>query len=338
MLERWCRILADDQAGSAAWLEAAGNITRPQNVRIVPGGGPFVVTETVPAAPGQRVLFHGEPLRKGHEPTVAALMARRVKSTMRTPEGQRFELLDPCRMALMLAEWDAVAALPTPRELTRICRERYARPGNGHDWTNQNLAVSIARFTLARDRAGDAGAFREYADFIRTTAPEWLEQNALAALKLLCERPGDPTLAAAATSLFSDPQSRWVPLIGRKGSTPGFHVVELIASPMVSVPAFREMLVAALDDRSRVGTAESGDNGVVTVKTDQGFSMSRTMPGRDDDPFARGIAVPIRICDLYAWQLATLEGAPAFNPCWPEKRREAGLAAMAAFLRREAAR
>ncbi len=48
--------------------------------------------------------------------------------------------------------------------------------------------------------------------------------------------------------------------------------------------------------------------------------------------------VPIRTCDFFAWQLATLEGAPAFNPCWPESRRDAGLAAMAAFLKRKSPR
>ena len=43
--------------------------------------------------------------------------------------------------------------------------------------------------------------------------------------------------------------------------------------------------------------------------------------------------VTIRMCDFYAWQLATLEGAPAFNPVWPESRRDAGVAAAMEFLR-----
>ena len=161
----------------------------------------------------------------------------------------------------MLATWDPVAAVPTLRELTRICRSAMPGPNNGHDWTNQNLAVSIARFTLARDKAGDTEAIREYAEWIRTTSPDWLEQNALAVLEPFYRRPDDPTLAATAAWLFGDPQSPWVPLIGRKGSRPTYHVAELIASPMVEVPAFRKMLLAALDDRSPAGTAKVGDNG-----------------------------------------------------------------------------
>jgi hypothetical protein len=228
--------------------------------------------------------------------------------------------------------------LPTLRDLTRICRERYARPDNGHDWTNQNLAVSIARFTLACDQAGDASAAREYAEFIRTTAPEWLEQNALAALRPLYERPDDPTLAAAAAWLFGDPQSPWVPLVGRKGSRPSLYGAALIASPLLDVPAFRGMILAALADRAPIGTAESRENGVVTVKLEQGLVMNRQSLGNDDDAFAQGIVVPMRMCDFYAWELATLKGAPAFNPCWPEKRREAALGAMAAFVKRKSER
>ena len=338
LVERWYRTLADDQAGDKAWLEAAGNIIQPENVRTVPGGGPFTVTETTTPAPGVTPKLRGEPLRKGHEPTVAALMARRVESMRKTPEGQRFELLDPCRMTAILAEWDPVAGLTTLRDMTRICRERYARPGNGRDWTNQNLAVSIARFTLARDKAGDAEAVREYAEWVKTTSPEWLEQNALAVLEPLHRKPGDPTLAAAAAWLFGDPRSPWKRPIGRKGSRSTYHLAELIASPLVGVPAFRTMLLAALDDRSPAGRAEASHNDSVSVQLDSGLSMGGSTPGGDRDAPARGMAVPLRTCDFYAWRLATLEGAPAFNPCWPPTRRDDALAALAAFLRRKGAR
>ncbi len=98
------------------------------------------------------------------------------------------------------------------------------------------------------------------------------------------------------------------------------------------------MLLAALDDRSPVGKAELGDHGVVHIKIDGGFSMSRGAPQDDLDVPARGVKVPIRTCVFFAWQLATLAGAPTFNPCWPESRRDAGLAAMAAFLQRKGSR
>jgi hypothetical protein len=335
LVERWYQALADETAGDAAWLEAAGNIIQPENVQTIPGGGPFVVTRTTPAKPGERPRFRGESLREDHEPTVAALMARRVESMLKTPQGQPFDLLGSCRMAGMLAAWDPVAAVPTLRMLTPICRRRYARPDNGHDWANQNLAVTIARFTLARDQAGDAAAVREYAEWIRTTSPDWLDAKAPAVLEPLHRRSDDPSLAAAAAWLFGDPQSPWFPRIGRVGSRPTFYVSELIATPMVEVPAFRKMLRAGLDDRSPVGKAELGDDGVVNLQFDNGSSMTWNAPKLDRDPPARGTAVPIRMCDLFACLVTTMPGAPAFHPCWPEARRDAGLAALADFLRRK---
>ena len=66
--------------------------------------------------------------------------------------------------------------------------------------------------------------------------------------------------------------------------------------------------------------------------------MGGSTSGGDRDAPARGAVVPIRTCDFYAWRLATLEGAPAFNPCWPLARRDAAVTALAAFLGSKGAR
>jgi hypothetical protein len=331
--ERWFLTLADDEAGSAAWLEAAGNIVQPENVRTVPGGGAFVLTETTPLKPGERPRIRGESLRGKHDPSVADLLSRRVESMLKTPEGQQFELLNPCRLAGMLGEWDAAGSVPTLRELSRICRERYARGESNRDWTNQNLAVSIARFALARAQGGDTSAFREYGEWISTVRPEWLGPNLLTVLEPLYRQPDDPALAAAAARLFRNPHSPWLPLIGRKGATPKVDLGQLIASPMVKVPAFRSMLLEGLRDRARFGTATLGENGMVRVETESGFSMSRTAPADDRDKPGKDLPVPIRVCDVYAWMLTTLEGAPAFNPCLSEAKRDSSLAAVASFMK-----
>jgi hypothetical protein len=335
--ERWYLTLADDEAGHAAWLEAAGNIIQPENVRTVPGGGALVMTESRPLKPGELPRYRGEPLRAKRNPSVAQLLARRVESMMMTPEGQRFELMDPCRMASVLGEWDPAAAVPTLRELTRICRERYARSDNGHDWTNQNLAVAIARFTLARDKGGDTGAIREYCEWIRTVSPDWLGHNILGVLEPLYRRPDDPNLAAAAAWLFGHPQSPWMPLFSLKGPQPNFRLGELISSPLVKIPAFQKMLLAGLLDRTPIGKAELRANRNVHVQTEGGFAMDRTAPGDDPDAPAEGVAVAIRTCDVYAW-LVTHEGAPVFNPCWSEPKRDAAIAVLTDVLKTNWAR
>ncbi len=334
LVERWYLTLADDEAGARAWLEAAGNIIQAENVETVPGGGPFTMTKTTAAAPGVTPKLRGEALRKGHQPTVAALMARRIELMLKTPEGQQFGLRNPCSMAAILAEWDATAGLPTLREMSRICRERYAQPTNGRDWTNQNLAVSIAKFTMARDKAGDRDAVREYADWVKTVSPEWLEGNALAVLEPLRTKPNDPALAAAASWLFSDPKSPWTKSIGRKGSKSTYHLTQLIVSPLIEVPAFRAMVLAALEDHTPIGKADARDEKIVSVQLDEGMSMSSSTRN-GEAPAKSGAVETLRTCDFYAWRLATLSGSPGFNPCWPVAKRDEALVAMANFLKQK---
>ena len=51
LVERWYRTLADDDAGPAEWLQAAGNIVQPENVSVVPGSTAFAQTVTTPLSP-----------------------------------------------------------------------------------------------------------------------------------------------------------------------------------------------------------------------------------------------------------------------------------------------
>lgn len=335
LAERWYRTLLDDAAGPSDWDQAASNITRPEKAR--PAPDPRRPVKASPFAPAPPSLLAGESLRSGRRPSVTALLSRRVDSMLKTPDGQDFNLAKPCQMAGHLVAWDPVGALPMLRDLMRICRERYAHPSNVRDWTNQNLAGSIAWIALARDNVGDSRAFPEYAQWIRTTRPEWLEDRALSALSPILERPDDPTLAAAAAWLFEDPRSPWVPLINRDGAKSKFQVASLISSPLVEVPAFRKLLLKGLEDRKPVGKAEVAEGGGTTVKL-EGLTMGRSNPKDAEVAPIRSGEVSIRMCDFYAWQLTQLEVAPRFHACWPEARRDDALVEMTAFLRAKSPR
>jgi len=332
LVERWYRTLLDDKAGGPAWLEAAGNITAVDNPRPNPGAGrPGAAPSPIPGLNKPKPL-KGESLRKGHEPTVSALLARRVESMLKAPEGYGAGLKAACQMGSKLAEWDPIAAMPTLRELTRLCRGRYSSVSKGRDRTDQDFAGPIAGFTIARLDVGDVGAAREYAEWVRTFDPAWSGYSLLAVLEPIARRPDDPDLAAAAAWLFGAPESPWNPPVGRPGTKFNYSLAMLIPTALVKLPAFRAMLLKGLEDRSPFGTAEARQDGMVDVQAD-GASMGRSAPTDDRDPPPQGVKVPIRICDFYAWQLATLEAAPPFHPCWPEPRRDAALAAIADYLR-----
>jgi hypothetical protein len=322
------RTLADDKADPTAWLETAGMIVQPENVKTIPGTGAFLVTETRPLKPGEAPQLRGESLRDGHDPSVTALMVRRIDQLLKIGHGPQSGLDAACRMAKNLIAWEPAAAIPTLRELSRTCRSGFAQSLKSNDRTSRNLAISIARFTVARDAAGDHDALREYADWVRTTSPNSIGSSLVALFEPMIRHPDDPDLAAAATWLFSDEMSPWIPLVGKKSSDGSFHVVQLIASAgMLQIPAFRDMVLKSLDDRSVSGKASLDANHIVSTQLDNGFSMGRSAPKDDPDRPALGTSVPMRMCDFYAWQLASIKDFPTFNPCWPEARRDVGIQA-----------
>ncbi len=333
--DRWYRTLLDDDAGGSAWIEAAAKICQPATPRPTtpaPRGGPGPRKS---ALVGVRPLpLGGEALRKGHEPTVTALLARRSATLLKESSGNEGDLGGPAGLALSLAKWDPIAAGPTLREVARVALLRYAGPGDHGRWQRPMLAGTIARLTVARDEAGDPGALRDYADWIRTTSPvDIVEHGSFEALDPIARRPADPAIRAVAAWLFGDPGSPWNPIYGRPGSLGKFQLASSISSSLVENADFRAMLLRMLDDRTVIGRAEAGDNGAANVTIDGGGRMGHWMAKDAVDPAPKGASAPLRLGDFYAWQLARIEAAPAFHPAWPEPRRDAAIAGFAAFLR-----
>ncbi|MDR3621779.1 MAG: hypothetical protein P4L85_20670 [Paludisphaera borealis] len=109
LVERWYRTLADDEAGNAAWLAAAGMITQPMNVETIFGAGALIVTERKKVKPGDRPPLRGEKLRDGRAPSVADLMARRAESMRTGSEVRRSASEDSAAMIRMREVWDPTA-------------------------------------------------------------------------------------------------------------------------------------------------------------------------------------------------------------------------------------
>ena len=330
LVERWYRKLADDAAGPAAWLEAAGLIAEPENVEVLAAGGPFVVTETRALPPGTAPRLRGEPLREGHEPTVSELMLRRARTIASRPAGDDPDLSALRQIASALAAWDAAAAVPVLREATRSSRERFARLGDQQRSRARSLALSIADFTEARIRAGDGEAIPEYAAWVRGVTPRQLDLEAPQVFRLIADHAGDPILAEAADFLFRDPRSPWVPLVGRAKGEPVVPAPMLIESPLLDVPAFRAAVLAGLDDRTPIGRAVYRD-GSPEILIDGGMRHGLSVPPHGREPAAEQ---PVRRCDYLAWLVSRREGGAAFDPFWDEAERDAAVATAAASLRR----
>ena len=324
LVDRWYRALADDSAGPARWLEAAGAIVQP----VHKAGEPF-------PKPGTRPT-QGEALRVGREPRVAALLVRRALEIERT--GNARSTYDQgfggaCRMASVLAQWDDRASLPLLRDLMKECRARSDRwleqehPAN----FDRSIASYLAEFTQIRVKLGELAALDEYAAWLRTTTPTMLEYVIFDALKPLLAQPDQPALASAAEWLFTDGKSPWVPLLpeARGQYTPPFQ--NLFASPLLVVTGFRRGVLAALADKSPLGTVRKIDNRYIERKI-KNLQTTRDGP-LDLDQVAVGVEHPFRSCDLVAKNLSAVRGCPQCELFWPEARRDEAVAACVAYLK-----
>jgi hypothetical protein len=347
LVERWYRTLADDVAGPAGWLEAAGSIVQHENVSVVPGSTTFTQTVTTQLPPGARPKLRGEALRDRKDPCVAELMAMRVKDidpgdpVGRNSPGQS-KVSSANRMASMLAEWDIKAALPVLKARGERCAQ-VVRAGQEAGARVFGLELGIAELTDLRTRAGDPEALRDYAAWVRSLTPDHFDFFPVALFLPLWRNPGDPAITAAAAALFEDPRSRWNPPVWRgEANVAEGHQRDLFTTPLLGLKTFRTLVVRALNDKTEVGTIETDAQGRIIViqghhrttetnaSTELGVSAGSGGPG---NPFKPGPgAMPLRMADQACEQLEQLDGTPRFQKQWPLARRDEAIAATVAFL------
>ncbi|MGC3966063.1 MAG: hypothetical protein QM775_01430 [Pirellulales bacterium] len=111
---------------------------------------------------------------------------------------------------------------------------------------------------------------------------------------------------------------------------------DLLSSPLIGLPGFREYLQSSLRDKSEFGNVVIDlKQPSIAVNEKQGGMMGGQIPrpaNADDPRFQKPI--PSRNADFVAWRLSFIEGAPPFEIYWPEERRDAGITAMVEFLER----
>lgn len=329
--ERWYRTLADDKAAPKQWLDTAHEIIRPGNEELQGG---WVVTTP---HPGATVLPHGESLRRGHTPSVSALMARRVSALIAysgAPDNDSRQLNDvenATTMALYFAAWDPQAARPVLRDQFGTQRKTLDHWRASLDVTSDSL--KLTKLTLARVHSGDPAALSDYLDWLKVAPLKDLPIFSLSdILEPLWRSPDDPAVVRGAAFLFLDPRSPWVPLIQeRPGGLYQSTFEDLLESPLLGLAPFRRAALTALADGTVVQTVTLGgpDRGV-------DYQIIR----HDVNPFrpATPQAFPVRRCDFYAWHLSHLDGMPAFGYDWPPAKKDAAVAAAAARLRRYGSR
>jgi hypothetical protein len=335
--ERWYRVLQDDAAGPAQWLEAAANLTLPAEIEGQPGVMSPLMRSFGSGGRGRRLgsPLKGEALRAKRDPSVTSLLEKRAAEVARRVKPDDVESASTAvDLALCLSAWDPPAALPTLRREFRRCEtlSRTQKAGFPAGFDPDNNAWYLAELTLARARGKDPAALGDYTRWPLASRPVFpFEPQGI--FEPLWRYPTDPAVITASRTLFNAPGSAWRREVEKRAGG-GFNGQSFVDTPLLGLPAFRELVYRLLADRSPAGTAGLSADGQLEV-TASNSSMSAS-GGNTHDPLAPkpGVKVPIRKCDLVGWTLSRIDGAPDLQPYWPMPNRDAALRRMMAFLRR----
>lgn len=325
---RWIATLADDAAGSHKWEEAAERITESINITHI---GPF---STMGSATGP---MKGEPARHLSNPSVSDLLARRAIQLVGVGEvhdtGKLFDVQIGAQIARHLAHWDPVAAQPVLKVVSKRLLELMRSPGLS-EYTSQYLGPELAQLTSLRLSQGDDEGVPEFVLWLSGMEPHALFGFVIDTVGPFWRFPNNPKIRAGAKTLFCGSGSKWNLKQVAEGIREWGIVYDLIPTPMLQVPAFREAVVRLLDDRLVVGSVWSNGGGSFSYGLPGGMSGSTTIiAALKTDPYERDRRrVPYRVCDTVATQLTQIDGAPTFRPYWPDSRKDQAIAALKAAL------
>jgi hypothetical protein len=316
--ERAYRMLADDKLAADKWLAAAAQITQPTNVQRIPSSSIGQYTVTTPLPNGQAPKLRGEALRGKASPTVTELFGKRLPAF--TDLRQRAAWLE------MYATWDPKVAKP---HLAKTARDAFAAWSKApHNGMQAYEGAALAELTSVRASLGDGDALADYAAWIVTTSPSDADFEARAWLRPMMDNPSVPEIARAADKLFG--KSPWVPLVTKQA---GYHLIELLATDLIHVAAFKKHVLAQLANHGKLGTVRMR-RGDIEVET-PAFQQSEGIDDKDPLRPPEGTVYVLRVADQYAASLGARDGAPKFRRYWPEATRDRAIEEIAAWLRKQ---
>jgi hypothetical protein len=322
-------VLSDDHADPKQWLQAASTIVMPSNVTASPGRSLFGKGSFTsrPTKPGEIISMRGEPLRAWSNPSVSELLLKRMHD-LSAPMNQLPDtnLQMKTQMALVLAKWDGKAHLDDLRSLSEIIKSRFTIPNQNID----SVVHGLLQVYQARLTAGDPQALSDYAAWLVSLPQDRLGFDTQTIFEIMWQHPTDPVIRETAEKLFASKDSPWVPLLnGHSGFTQFYF-----SSPLVGMAAFRTELLRGLTDKSIAGSATLDNNSYININLDGGGGLSGGSYFLDSSAPAAGTIVPVRTCDLYAFEISQLEGAPRFQLYWPVEKRDPAIPTCAQFLQR----
>ena len=257
------------------------------------------------------------------------LLIRRLDALVRDgrPVGggtpYRVNVLLSGQIAMALGSWDPRGGGDALRaEVDRaerfIAQADPLQDGNDAEYA----ALLVAQHTISLVRAGDPAALGRYTRWLRGVPVAKLAGNVHHALEPTWRFPDRPETQSFLRWAFHDPGSPFLPLI--RGPAARERMLDLLETPLVDVPIFRERVLSDLADRRSGGTLRPlSDNGYTAEYL--GWQLSADA----EAPLPFHAPVPIRYCDVIAYELTSFRApkdAPPFRLYWPEAQRDRAIA------------
>ncbi|MEO6846151.1 MAG: hypothetical protein ABI443_02335 [Chthoniobacterales bacterium] len=324
----WFNILADDNAAPDDWGQAAWNIVRPVSQQVIPSTMAMAATVTNNPAAGNALA--GEPLRSKQNPSLTDLLIRRMEQLNAPPQDASFKRP---KQALSLAEalmkWDGVGGAKAVQTQCNAIVSNYGKnPKFGE------LGESLINVVLRLIEAGHTEIFEDYAGWLESVPPNCIASPNARAAGVLWFQPmwrnsSVPCLQKAATHLFSKNESAWRSYLN---SGSGWNTNQnLLISPMLGVEPCREMILAALNDKTRAGECGYLTGTLWMVRLD-GDNLQLAS-------YANASALPnygiFRVCDLWAWELSKITTFPHIELYDAEADRDKAVTQCAEILKRK---
>jgi hypothetical protein len=320
-LEAKVRTLANDNAGADRWVSASDTIAL------------AAYLDRVNSRNGHPELAV-EQLRSRTKPSVAELISQRIREVAQDDSSEAVHAV--CFMTHSLAHWDPAGTLPLVREqMTRSIALWQAKRDEEHE--AQRLADCIAFYTVARTEAGDTDALDEYVDWIVNTTPSTATYEAFSPLWFY---PESPAVDEAAKTLFSDPQSSWLPLLLPVGNDgfPTFHD-GILETPLVDQPVVRRQLALELTLDHSVAKFRIRSGSSIEVKQEwdtSSWTAGYSIDSEDPIKPRVGARGEVRYGDYLALELSSTFEEFAFGLHWKLPQREAAHVEIAARLHDDA--
>jgi hypothetical protein len=314
--ERVINVLKDETATTEQWLEAAKALQK----------------------------YAKDPaLRAMQAPSVAELLAQRIDDSVVKEQSRgslyNYNMHRANHMTLALAQWDYAAGKPALRiqiERSRVLMDEAKSYHSSGSSTIQYLASQLSAMYMEIAQHDPQG-YLDYAAWVSTLKPGEISEYVMDVLPPLWQHADRPEMASAAEKLFADPRSAWRPLLKLTVGSSERPLVDLLNSPLIDVPAFRQCLLAGLAEMQVVGVAEVNDEGEYTVKLNGNWQPGRWWPARPPAPTRNqwSTTQPVRMADLYAWHLSRLGTMPPIAPYLPQAERDTAIAQCVQALKGE---